>query len=278
MEMIQLNNGVEMPILGFGTYQITDHNECVRSVKDALTTGYRLIDTAAAYGNEEYVGQAVKESPVDRSDVFITTKMWFKDFENPEQAFEDSLTRLGVDYIDLILLHWPFGNTYKAYRSLEKFLDQKLVRAIGVSNYTGSQLVDLIHFNNVTPAVNQIETNLLTQQKDMHKLMNEYQVQPQGYAPFGQGHANEMFDNIDLIHIANKYVKSPRQIALKYFVQQQIPVVPKSTHINRIKENFDIFDFKLTKEELSQIAAIDTNTPLIGNPQNPEKAKTAMTW
>ncbi|GEO68168.1 aldo/keto reductase [Levilactobacillus acidifarinae] len=278
MKSIKLNSGVQMPLLGFGTYQITEPSECKQTVKNALNVGYRLIDTAAAYGNEAYVGQAIKESSVKRDEVFLTTKLWFNDFENPELALENSLKKLGVDYIDLVLLHWPYGNTYKAYRALETAFQKGFVRAIGVSNYAGSQLIDLIHFNKIVPAVNQIETNLLSQQQQMHELMAQYGVQHQGYAPFGQGQMNSMFNNKILVEIADQYNKTTHQIALKFFVQQGIAVIPKSIHLDRMKDNLNIDDFTLTQQEITSLKTLDTNIPLIGNPQSMDKTKAAMQW
>ncbi|WP_265459366.1 aldo/keto reductase [Enterococcus sp. HY326] len=280
MQSIQLNNGVTMPIIGFGTYQITDPQECETAVLNAIDAGYRLIDTAQAYGNEVAVGNALAKSPVRRDELFITTKLWFQDYETTaaEEKLNESLKNLQTDYLDLVLLHWPFGNTYAAYRVLEKFYQAGKIKAIGVSNYAESQLIDLIHFNEIVPAVNQVETNLYSQQLAANQLMKKYQVAHQGYAPFGQNLENSMFDEPALIEIAEKYQKSPRQVVLRYFIQLGISVLPKSTHKERMAENIAIFDFSLTENEITLIASLDKNRPLIGNPQDPEKVTAAMTW
>jgi diketogulonate reductase-like aldo/keto reductase len=275
---VALNNGLRMPFLGFGTYQITEPEECARTVKEAIDAGYRLIDTAKAYGNEAAVGEGLRNSGVARHNVFVTTKLWFKDYGNARQAFEESLERLGLEYLDLVVLHWPFGDTYAAYRELEKLYSEKLVRAIVVSNFEGSQLVDLVHFAEVVPAVDQVETNLYAQQKQLHSLMEELGVQHQGYAPFGQGRMEAMFESPEVTAIAKQHDKSAHQIALRFFVQQGISVIPKSIHKIRMEQNLNIFDFKLTDEEMEALHGIDRDNPLIGCAQDTEKAKQAMTW
>lgn len=280
MKTITLNNNVEMPILGFGTFLINDKNECERSVISAIQTGYRLIDTAKAYGNEDAVGLGIKNSGIKREELFITTKINFGDFEKEDckKALKDSFEKLQLEYIDLVLLHWPFGNTYAAYRILEDFYERGLIRAIGVSNYMPSQLVDLIKFNKVVPAVNQIEVNLHCQQKELREINKKYNVATQAYAPLGQGKAEYLYELPALVEIAKKYNKTPRQIALKFLIQNNISIIPKSVHIERIMENFDLFNFNLSKEEIDIITKLDKCKNLIGNSQDIALAEFAMTW
>ena len=279
METMKLNNGVEMPILGFGTFLINGV-ECAKSVETAIKTGYRLIDTAQGYGNEEFVGQGIKNSGIDRKELFITTILWFRNYETQDckKSLDDSFRKLGVDYLDLVILHWPFGNTYSGYRVLEEYYEQRKIRAIGVSNYMPSQLVDLINFNKVVPAVNQVETNLLCQQKELHELMKKYNVALQAYSPLGQGKANEMFENPIIVEIAKKYNKTPRQVALRFLTQCDVGVIPKTTNADRMKENLNIFDFELTNDEIEKLKTMDTNTPLIGSSQNYKIAEMCVNW
>ena len=280
MECVVLNNGVKMPKVGFGTYQITDPKDCERSVIDAVAAGYRLIDTAQAYGNEEAVGAGIKNCSVPREELFITTKVWFRSYETEScrASVEESMRKLNLEYVDMILLHWPFGNTYAAWRVLEGLYEAGTVRAIGVSNYMGSQLIDLIHFNKITPAVNQIETNLLCQQWGLSELMKKYNVLHQAYAPFGQGRANDMFESPVVREIASAHGKTARQTALRFMLQRGIAVIPKSTHRERMAENLDVGGFTLSDEEMRRLKALDTGTPLIGSSQSPELAEFAMTW
>lgn len=280
MQTMKLNNGIEMPILGFGTFLITDKNECEKSVINAIQTGYRLIDTAKAYGNEDAVGLGIKSSGIKREELFVTTKINFGDFEkeNCEKALKDSFEKLQLDYIDMVLLHWPFGNTYAAYRVLEDFYEKGLIKAIGVSNYMPSQLIDLIKFNKVVPAVNQIEVNLHCQQKELRKINAKYNVATQAYAPLGQGKAEYLYELPALVEIAQKYNKTTRQVALKFLIQNNISVIPKSVHLNRIKENFELFDFELNEDEISVISGLDKGKNLIGNSQDTALAEFAMTW
>lgn len=280
MITVKLNNGIEMPVVGFGTYQITNPDECEKAVIDAVEAGYRLIDTAAAYGNEEAVGLGIKNCEVSREELFITTKVWFREYESEDckKAIEESMKKLSVDYLDMVLLHWPFGNTYAAYRVLEKLQAEGKIRAIGVSNYMPSQLVDLIEFNKVVPQVNQIETNLICQQEELNQLMKKYNIVHQAYAPFGQGRFNEMFDDEKLISIAEVHKKTTRQIALAYMLQKEITVIPKSVHEERISENIDVINIKLTEEEMTILKKMDRNTPLIGSSQDSSLAQSAMNW
>lgn len=278
MKTVELNNGVQMPMLGFGTFMITDPKICEKSVIEAIHMGYRLIDTAQAYGNESYIGKAIAKIAVPREELFITTKVWFRNYERAYESVIESLDNLQVYYLDLVLLHWPFGNTYAAWHDLEQLLSEGKVRAIGVSNYAPSQLIDLIEFNTVPPAVNQIETNLIAQQRTLHELMKKHGVVHQGYAPFGQGKADEMFELSIVKEIAGKYGKTPRQIALRYLIQKGISVIPKTVHTERMEENISVFDFELSQDDMLSLESVDTDKPLIGNPQDVALAEFAMTW
>lgn len=277
MKNVMLNNGVEMPTLGFGTF-LNNGTDCEQSVCTAIQNGYRLIDTAEAYGNEEQVGNGIKQSGIDRKELFIVTKVNFKSYENTRETVLASLEKLGTDYLDLVLLHWPFGNYYKAWRELEALYAEGKIRAIGVSNFEPDRLIDLIHFNKVVPAVNQIETNLYCQRKVEHDWMKKYNVQHMSYAPLGQGGRSEMFTQPEVMALAEKYGKTPAQIMLRFLTQQDVIVIPKSIQEERIKENFDIFDFTLTEDELEILKAADTATAKIGNPEQPEMVEIAMTW
>ena len=280
----RLNNGVEMPMLGFGTYQVTDPEECKNSVLAAIRAGYRLIDTAVAYGNEESVGAGIKaaleEGIVKREELFITTKMWFRCFETEvcRKAMEESLQKLGLDYIDMVLLHWPYGNVYAAWRVLEKYYEAGKVRAIGVSNMEADRLIDLITFNKVKPALNQIETHLYCQRQEEKTWLQKYEVAHQAYAPLGQGRANEMFSEEAVKEIAAKYGKTPAQVLLRFLIQSDVAVIPKSVHEERIKENINIFDFELTADDMEKLIALDKKAPMIGTPEDPAKVEFAMTW
>ena len=280
----KLNNGVEMPMLGFGTYQVTDPEECKNSVLTAIRAGYRLIDTAVAYGNEEAVGAGIKaaldEGIVKREELFITTKMWFRAYEtdNCRRAMEASLRKLGLGYIDMVLLHWPFGNVYAAWRVLEEYYEAGKIRAIGVSNMEADRLIDLITFNKVKPALNQIETHLYCQRLTEKVWLQKYEVAHQAYAPLGQGRANEMFSEAAVKEIAAKYGKTPAQVLLRFLIQSDVAVIPKSVHEERIKENIDIFDFALTADEMDTLKKLDKASPMIGNPEDPDKVEFAMTW
>ena len=280
MKNLKLNNGKEMPILGFGTFLMNDKKECETSVINAIESGYRLIDTAKAYGNEEYVGLGIKNSGINRENLFLTTKINFGDFEKEDciKAVEDSLKKLQVEYIDLVLLHWPFGNTYSAYRVLEDYYKKGIIKSIGVSNYMPSQLIDLIKFNEIVPAVNQIEVNLHCQQNELREINKKYNVVTQAYAPFGQGKAEYLYDLPELKEIAQNHNKSTRQVALKYLIQNEVAVIPKSVHVDRIKSNLDVFDFTLEKDEMDIIKTLDKNTNLIGCSQDTKLAEFAMTW
>lgn len=271
MDSVKLNNGVSMPMLGLGTFKSTDSSECIDSVTSALDLGYRMIDTARMYKNEEFVGEAVASSGIDRHDIFLTTKVWCDEFDDARKAVDDSLTKLRTDYIDLVLLHWPYGNVYAAWRELEKMYREGLIRAIGVSNFNTDRLIDLVRYNEVVPAVNQIETNLTAQRHEEHEWMVRLGIQHEGYMPFSQGRMNEVFDEPSLVAIAEKHGKSVRQVALRYQVQCGVIVIPKSVHRERIQANADIFDFELSLEEMAAIRALDRRTPITGIPEDPER-------
>ena len=274
MQKVTLNNGVEMPILGFGVFQITDPNECEQSVYDAITAGYRLIDTAASYQNEESVGRAIKRSGVPREDLFITTKLWVQDtgYERTKIAFEKSLERLQLDYLDLYLIHQPFGDIYGSWRAMEELYREGKVRAIGVSNFQSDRLIDLIIHNDVTPAVNQVETHPFNQQMESAKFMKENNVQIQSWGPFAEG-KNNLFQNEILLSIAEKYNKSVAQVVLRWLTQREVVVIPKSVHKERIVENFNIFDFELNQEDMELITTLDTKQSLFFSHNDPEMVK-----
>lgn len=279
MNTITLNNGVKMPVLGFGTYQITD-DECEKAVISAIKAGYRLIDTAQAYGNEAAVGKAIKNCGVPRADLFITTKVWFHNYEAGDcrKSVLESMEKLGVTYLDMVLLHWPFGNTYAAWRDLEALYKEGKLRAIGISNFNADRMIDFIKFNKVAPALNQIETHLFSQRTEEHKWLEKYGVAHQAYAPLGQGRANEMFRTQAVQNAAAAHGKTPAQIALRFLVQSGVSVIPKSVHAERMQENIHIFDFELTDKEMTELRTLDTGKPMIGNAQNPELVEFAMTW
>lgn len=274
MKTVKLNNGVEMPILGFGVYQMTDLQECERSVRDAIEIGYRSIDTAAAYHNEEAVGKAIKESGIPREDLFITTKLWIQDagYENAKKAFETSLKKLGLDYLDLYLIHQPFNDVYGSWRAMEELYNEGKIRAIGVSNFRPDRLMDFMLYNDVKPVINQIETHPYFQQIENQKFLQENNVQHQSWSPLGMGLLNVFEDQL-LRSIAEKYNKSVAQVVLRWLTQRDIVVIPKSVHRNRIEENFNIFDFELTNEEMEAIKTLDRNVSGFKNHTDPEVVK-----
>lgn len=277
MEYIELNNGVKMPMLGYGTF-LNIGAECEKSVCTAINSGYRLIDTAEAYGNEEQVGNGIRLSGIDRKELFIVTKVNFRSYENTRETVLASLEKLQTDYLDLVLLHWPFGNYYAAWRELEKLYEEGKIRAIGVSNFEPDRLIDLIEFNKVKPAINQIETHLYCQRISEHKWENKYGVAHMAYAPLGQGHAKEMFEEKAVKALAQKYNKTSAQILLCYNIQNSVAVIPKSVYEDRIKENMDVWNFSLTEDEMDILKSLDKASPMIGDPENPEKTEFAMTW
>lgn len=271
MQKVKLNNGIEMPILGFGVYQIEDQVLCEQCVYDAIEAGYRSIDTAAAYGNEEAVGRAIKRSGIPREDLFITTKLWISDagYDKAKKAFEASMKRLQLDYLDLYLIHQPFNDYYGAWRAMEELYKEGRIRSIGVSNFMPDRLVDLILHNEITPAVNQVETNPFYQQIEAEAFMQEKGVQIESWAPFAEG-KNNMFQNETLASIAGKYGKSIAQVILRWLIQRNIVVIPKSIRKERIIENFNVFDFELKKEDMKKIAALDTNTSCFFSHRDPK--------
>lgn len=271
---VTLNNGVDMPLLGFGVFQMQDAEECERSVADALQTGYRLIDTAAAYGNEGAVGRAIKRSGVPRDELFVTTKLWIQDAGEgrARQAFERSLERLGLDYLDLYLIHQPFGDVYGAWRDMETLYREGRVRAIGVSNFQSDRLMDLIVHNDVVPAVNQIETHPFNQQVDTQAFLQTKGVQHESWAPFAEG-KNDIFNNEALRSIGDKYQKTVAQVILRWLTQREVVAIPKSVRKDRIEENFNVFDFELSPNDMETIAALDTKTTSFFDRRDPEIVK-----
>ena len=277
MEYLTLNNGVKMPLVGFGTFMLGGET-CKNAVATAIENGYRMIDTAEAYGNEKEVGEGIRQSGIDRKELFLVTKVNFKSYENAKQTVLQSLTNLQTDYIDLLLLHWPFANYYAAWRALENLYNDGKIRAIGVSNFEPDQLLDLIAYNKIIPTVNQIETNLYCQRSIERSWMDKKQVAHMAYAPLGQGNLNEMFKEPVVLTLAEKYHKTPAQILLRFLTQKGIAVIPRSTQHEHIKENFDLFDFTLTADEIKQLSALDKNEPLIGKPETPELVEFSLTW
>ncbi|NWF90827.1 MAG: aldo/keto reductase [Ignavibacteriaceae bacterium] len=261
MQNVILNNGVEMPILGFGVFQITDKNECENSVLNAIEIGYRLLDTAEAYMNETEVGNAIRKSGVERKDLFVTTKLWVNHtgYENTKRAFERSLNKLQLDYLDLYLIHQPYGDVHGSWRAMEELHKQGKVKAIGLSNFQPDRVMDIITFNEVVPAVNQIETHPFNQQIETQKFLKENGVQIESWGPFAEGR-NNLFQNELLLSIAAKYKKSLAQVVLRWLVQRDVVVIPKSVHKERIKENFNIFDFQLSAEDIAAIQQLDMKT------------------
>ena len=279
MQTVTLNNGVKMPIIGFGVYQIPDAEECENAVYEALMAGYRLIDTAAGYLNEEAVGRAIKRSGVPREELFITTKLWVQDagYESAKLAFAKSLKKLQLDYLDLYLIHQPFGDYYGTWRAMEELYREGTIKAIGVSNFLPDRLMDLIVHNEIVPTVNQIETHPFYQQIESAAFMKEQGVQHQSWAPFAEGRGN-MFGNEVLASIAEKHNKSVAQIVLRWLVQREVVVIPKSVRIERIVENFDIFDFELSVDDMEQVSTLDTRESLFLSYRDPEVAKMMGNW
>ncbi|MGG0288882.1 aldo/keto reductase [Peribacillus butanolivorans] len=274
MQKVTLNNGVEMPILGFGVFQIQDENECEQAVYDAIMAGYHLIDTAASYLNEEAVGRAIKRSGVPREELFITTKLWVQDagYESTKKAFSKSLERLQMDYLDLYLIHQPFGDVYGSWRAMEELYREGKIKAIGVSNFHPDRLIDLIIHNEVVPAVNQVETHVFNQQIESAQFMKENNVQIESWGPFAEG-KNNMFQNEILVSISEKYNKSVAQVVLRWLAQRGVVAIPKSVRKERIIENFHIFDFELSQEDMERIATLDTEESLFFSHRDPEMVK-----
>jgi len=274
MRNVRLNNGVEMPILGFGVFQVKDLEECERSVVDALQTGYRLIDTAASYENEEAVGKAIKRSGVPRKELFITTKLWIQTngYEGTKKAFENSLKRLQLDYLDLYLIHQPFGDVYGEWRAMQELYKEGRVRAIGVSNFQPDRLIDLIIHNEIIPAVNQIETHPFHQQIETQKFLQENNVQIESWGPFAEG-KNNIFHNELLSSIGKKYKKSIAQVIVRWLTQRGVIAIPKSVRKERMIENFNSLDFELSNDDMEAIKALDTTASLFFDHRDPAMVK-----
>lgn len=266
MDTTILNNGVQMPMLGFGVFQVPDAAQCEQSVYDAIKAGYRLIDTAASYMNEEAVGRAVRRSGVARKELFITTKLWVQDagYEKTKAAFERQMKLLSLDYLDLYLIHQPYGDVYGSWRAMEELYKEGRIRAIGVSNFSDVRLVDLAEFNEVVPAINQVEVHPFCQQNTLKKTMDEYKVQMEAWGPLAEGQ-RDIFKNEVLSSIGRKYGKTIAQVILRWHVQRGVVAIPKSVHRERIIENYSIWDFKLSEEDMNAIAAMDTNQSLYGD-------------
>lgn len=270
MESVKLNNGIEMPILGYGVYQVTPE-ECERCVLDAISVGYRLIDTAQAYQNEEGVGNAIVKCGVSREELFIVTKVWISNggYEKAKISIDESLRKLQTDYIDLLLIHQPFNDYYGTYRAMEEAYKAGKVRAIGVSNFYPDRFVDLAEFCEIKPAVNQVETHVFNQQVEPQKIMQEYGTQIMSWGPFAEGR-NGFFTNETLKIIADKYQKSVAQVALRFLIQRGVVVIPKSTHKERMIQNFNVFDFALSTNDMEEIAKLDKKESLFFSHYDPK--------
>ncbi|WP_075567083.1 aldo/keto reductase [Ihuprevotella massiliensis] len=279
MRTITLNNGVEMPQIGYGVFQVSP-DEAERCVADALSVGYRMVDTAQAYQNEEGVGRAIQKSGIKREDLFVVDKIWFSQYagDSATKSIEDSLRKLGTDYIDLMLLHQPYGDRYNAYRDLEEALKVGKVRAIGVSNFYSDHLIDLSNFMEVIPAVNQVETHMFFQQQEARQYMDELGVKHMSWGPLAEG-KNNFFSNEVMKSIGENHRKSVAQVALRYLLQRDVIVIPKSVRKERMAENFDVFDFELSSEEMSVLAQLDTHEPvIIPSHHSAEVTKMFMGW
>lgn len=271
MNTVKLNNGVEMPLIGFGVYQIPHGKETENAVSSALETGYRMIDTAQAYGNEDSVGNAVRKSGLPRKDVFLVTKIWISN-SGEQKAYDSilkSLDKLQSNYADLILIHQPFGDYYGTYRAMERAYNEGKVRAIGVSNFYPDRFVDLCHFVDIKPMVNQVETHVFNQQKEARKIMEKYGCRAMSWGPFAEG-KNHLFTDPTLTAIGAKYGKSAAQVALRFLLQESVIVIPKSVHKERMEQNFDVFDFELSADDMTKIRAMDEGGSLFLNHYSPE--------
>lgn len=274
MQKVILNNGVEMPILGFGVFQVTDLAECQQSVLDAIQTGYRLIDTAASYGNETAVGQAIQQSDIPREELFITTKLWIQSngYEGTMKAFETSLKKLQVDYLDLYLMHQPFGDVHGEWRAMQELYQAGKIRAIGVSNFTPDRLIDLIVHNDIVPAVNQVETHPFHQQLEAQAFMQENRVQIESWGPFAEG-KNDIFHNELLHSIGEKYNKTIAQVILRWLTQRGVVAIPKSVRKERMKENFNSLDFELSPHDMQAIQSLDSKKSSFFDHRDPVMVK-----
>ena len=278
MKTVTLNNGVVMPQIGYGVYQVSP-SECERCVSDALSVGYRMIDTAQAYANEQGVGAAVKKSGIPRDELFLVSKIWISNYgyEKAKKSIDESLRKLGTDYIDLMLLHQPFCDRYGAYRAMEEAYKEGKLRAIGVSNFYPDHFIDLASNVEIVPAVNQVETHVFNQQIEPQQYMKEFGTHMMAWAPLAEGR-NGFFTNPVLSEIGQKYGKSVAQIALRWLLQRDIIIIPKSTHRERMEQNLDILDFELSKEDMAAIAALDTKTSLFFDHHSAEATKMFMGW
>ena len=274
MKYVKLLNGVEMPILGFGVYQIPDLEECERVVLEAIEVGYRSIDTAQVYGNEEAVRNAIKKSGVDRKEFFVTTKVWISNsgYEKAKASIEESLKKLQTDYIDLLLIHQPFGDYYGTYRAMEEYYKAGKLRAIGVSNFYPDRFVDIINFVEIKPMVNQVETHVFNQQIIPQEIMKEYGTQIESWGPFAEG-KNNLFTNETLVEIGKKYDKTAAQVALRYLIQRDIVVIPKTVKKDRMIQNFSVFDFELSEDDMKEILKLDKKESLFLSHFDPETVK-----
>ena len=269
MEYVTLSNGVKMPVLGYGVYQVT-REECERCVLDALKVGYRSIDTAQSYFNEEQVGSAIQKSGVPREDIFLTTKVWIEHYgyEQAKASVLESMRKLRTDYLDLVLLHQPFSDTYGAWRALEELYEEGKIRAIGISNFYADRMVDFASFNRIKPVINQVEVHIFNQQKNAKEWADKYGIQLEAWAPFGEGRGGT-FENPVIGEIAAKYGKTPAQVMLRWHIQRGIVVIPKSTHIERMEENFNVFDFVLSDGDMAVIAGLDRAESAFFSHQDP---------
>lgn len=278
MQKVTLNNGVEMPQVGYGVFQVSP-DECERCVSDALKTGYRMIDTAQAYHNEEGVGAAVRKSGIPREELFLVSKIWISNYgyEKAKASIDESLRKLGTDYLDLMLLHQPFCDRYGAYRALEAAYKEGKLRAIGVSNFYPDHFIDLASNVEIVPAVNQVETHVFDQQTEAQKYMEEFGTRIMAWGPLAEGR-NNFFTNPVLAAIGAKYGKSVAQVALRWLTQRGVIIIPKSVHVERMKQNLDIFDFTLSDEDMAEIARLDTGRSLFFDHHAPETVKMFMGW
>lgn len=271
METITLSNGIKMPILGFGVYQVDDLEECERVVSEAIEVGYRSIDTAQAYGNEEAVGNTVRKSGIAREEFFITTKVWISNagYEKAKASIDESLRLLQTNYIDLLLIHQPFNNYYGTYRAMEEYYKAGKIKAIGVSNFYPDRFIDIAQFSEITPMVNQVETHVFNQQKEAQKIMEKFGTQIESWGPFAEG-KNDFFTNETLKEVGEQYNKSVAQVALRYLIQRNVVVIPKTVTKERMIQNFDVFDFELTNEDMNKISQLDQEQSLFFSHYDPE--------
>jgi diketogulonate reductase-like aldo/keto reductase len=278
MEFVTLNNGVKMPMLGYGVFQVPNE-ECERCVLDAISVGYRLIDTAQAYGNEEGVGNAITKCGVSRGELFITSKVWISraGYEKAKASIDESLRKLKSEYIDLMLIHQPFGDYYGTYRAMEEAYDAGKLRAIGVSNFYPDRFIDLCEFVRVTPAVNQVETHIFHQQKAAHNYMRKYSTQHESWGPFAEGR-KDFFTNPVLMGIGSKHGKTAAQVALRFLIQSDVVAIPKSTHKERMEQNFSIFNFALDENDMQKITALDSNESLFFSHYDPANVERLISY